>query len=61
MIFDLSVVTDTLTKLITTAWPDARLWTAATPQFGVNVTGLSPDASRQGSGAQMCVYLYHID
>ncbi len=61
MIFDLSVVTDTLTKLVTTAWPNAPLWSAATPQFGVNVTGLSPEAIRQGQGAQLCMYLYHID
>ena len=61
MIFDLSVVTDTLTKLITTAWPDAPLWSPATPQFGVTVTGNSPDASRQGPGAVLCLYLYHID
>ena len=61
MIFDLSVVTDTLTKLVTTAWPGAPLWTPATPEFGVNVTGLSPDVTRQGQGAQLCLYLYHID
>lgn len=61
MIFDLSVVTDTLTRLVTTAWPNAPLWNPATPQFGVNVTGLSPDAVRQGQGAQLCLYLYHID
>jgi hypothetical protein len=61
VIFDLSVVTDTLTKLVTTAWPNAPLWTPATPQFGVNVTGLSPEAIRQGQGAQLCMYLYHID
>ena len=61
MIFDLSVVTDTLTKLVTTAWPNVPLWTPATPQFGVNVTGLSPEAVRQGQGAQLCMYLYHID
>ncbi len=61
MIFDLSVVTDTLTRLVTTAWPNASLWSPATPQFGVNVTGLSPDAARQGQGTQLCMYLYHID
>ena len=32
MIFDLSVVTDTLTRLVTTAWPDAPLWAPATPR-----------------------------
>jgi len=61
VIFDLSILTDTLTKLVTTAWPNAPLWTPATPQFGVNVTGLSPEAARQGQGAQLCMYLYHID
>ena len=61
MIFDLSVVTDTLTKLVTTAWQTAPLWTPATPPFGVTVTGLSPDAARAGSGAQLSLYLYHVD
>ena len=61
MIFDLSVVTDTLTRLVTTAWPDAPLWGPAMPPFGVTVTGLSPEAARQGQGAQLCLYLYHID
>lgn len=61
MIFDLSVVTDTLTKLVDTAWPNAPLWSDSTPQFAVDVTGLSPDAARQEQGAQLSLYLYHID
>ena len=61
MILDLSVVTDTLKKLVDTKWPNAPLWTPATPQFAVDVTGLSPEAVRQGQGAQLSLYLYHID
>ena len=61
MIFDLSVVTDTLKKLVDSAWPNAPLWTQATPQFAVDVTGLSPEAARAGQGAQLSLYLYHID
>ena len=61
MIFDLSVVTDTLTKLVTASWQAAPLWTAATPPFGITVTGLSPDATRAGHGAQLSMYLYHVD
>lgn len=61
MIFDLSVVTDTLKRLIDTEWPDAPLWTPATPLFAVDVTGLSPDAVRQGQGAQLSLYLYHVE
>ena len=61
MILDLSVVTDTLKKLVDTKWPNAPLWTPATPQFAVDVTGLSPEAVRQGQGAQLSLYLYHVD
>lgn len=61
MIFDLSVVTDTLKKLVDAEWPNAPLWTPATPQFAVNITGLSPEAARLGMGAQLSLYLYHID
>lgn len=61
MIFDLSVVTDALKRLVDTEWPNASLWTPATPLFAVDVTGLSPDAIRQGQGAQLSLYLYHIE
>jgi hypothetical protein len=61
VIFDLSVVTDTLKRLIDAEWPNAPLWTPATPLFAVDVTGLSPDAVRQGQGAQLSLYLYHVE
>ena len=61
MIFDLSVVTDTLKRLIDAEWPNAPLWTPATPLFAVDVSGLSPDAVRQGQGAQLSLYLYHVE
>jgi hypothetical protein len=61
VIFDLSAVTDTLMNLVTAQWPNAPLWTQDTPQFAVNLTGLSPDAARAGMGAQLSLYLYHID
>jgi hypothetical protein len=61
VIFDLSVVTDTLTNLVSTAWPGAPLWTDATRPFAVDVTGLSPDSVRLGQGAQLSLYLYHVD
>jgi hypothetical protein len=61
VIFDLSVVTDALKRLVDTEWPNASLWTPATPLFAVDVTGLSPDAIRQGQGAQLSLYLYHIE
>jgi hypothetical protein len=61
VIFDLSVVTDTLKRLVDAAWPNAPLWTQATPRFAVDVTGLSPEAARLGQGAQLSLYLYHID
>lgn len=61
MILDLSVVTDTLKKLVDTEWPNAPLWTSATPRFAVDVTGLSPEAVRQGQGVQLSLYLYHLE
>lgn len=61
MILDLSVVTDTLKRLVETEWPNAPLWTPATPLFAVEVTGLSPEAARQGQGAQLSLYLYHVE
>ena len=39
MIFDLSVVTDTLKGLVDAEWPAAPLWTNATPRFAVDLTG----------------------
>jgi hypothetical protein len=61
MIFDLSVVTDTLKRLVDTQWGDAPLWTLATPRFEVDLTGLSPEAARLGQGAQLSLYLYHVE
>lgn len=61
MIFDLSVVTDTLKQLVDREWANAPLWTPATPRFAADVTGLSPEAARLGQGAQLSLYLYHID
>ena len=61
MIFDLSVVTDTLKNLVDAQWQNAPLWSPATPLFAVDVTGLSPEAARLGQGAQLSLYLYHVD
>ncbi|MGH3124794.1 MAG: DUF4255 domain-containing protein [Streptosporangiaceae bacterium] len=54
-------MTDTLKRLVDAEWPNAPLWTPATPLFAVDVTGLSPDAVRQGQGAQLSLYLYHVE
>ena len=62
MIFDLSAVTDTLLKLVTGGWNSAPLWnTEGIQPFNINVTGLSPDAARPEQGAQLSLYLYHLD
>jgi hypothetical protein len=62
VILDLSAVTDTLTNLVNTAWPNAPLWAAGgIGQFAVQITGLSPEVVRQGQGAQLSLYLYHVD
>jgi hypothetical protein len=62
VIFDLSAVTDKLLKLVTGGWNGAPLWNAeGIRPFNVNVTGLSPDAARPEQGAQLSLYLYHLD
>ncbi len=66
MTLDLSEVTDALIGLVKSQWQSAPIWAqvgggSATPTFTPNFTGLAPDAVRQESGAQLSLYLYHVE
>ncbi|MGA2009426.1 MAG: DUF4255 domain-containing protein [Solirubrobacteraceae bacterium] len=64
MLYDLSAVTDGLLNIVQTAWPAASLWTELGlegPSFTPTYTGLAPDAIRSASGAQLSLFLYHVE
>ena len=64
MLYDLSGVTDALLNLVQTEWPSAALWTElglTGPSFTPTYTGLAPDAVREESGAQLSLFLYHVE
>ena len=64
MLHDLSAVTDGLLTTIQNAWPSAALWSElglAGPSFTPVFTGLAPDVAREGSGAQLNLFLYHVE
>jgi hypothetical protein len=63
MTFDLSAVTDSLIKLVSDQWDSAPIWAElggiTPPNF--TFTGLAPDAARSAGGAQLSMYLYHVE
>jgi hypothetical protein len=66
MTLDLSAVTDSLIGLVKSQWATAPIWAelggaGAAPTFTPNFTGLAPDAARQQAGAQLSMYLYHVE
>jgi hypothetical protein len=64
MILDLSSVTDGLIDLVKNSWASAPIWAelgAPGPTFTPNFTGLAPDAIRSLGGAQLSVFLYHVE
>ena len=66
MTLDLSAVTDSLIGLVKSQWTAAPIWAEiggnpAGPMFTPNFTGLAPDAARQEPGAQLSMYLYHVE
>jgi hypothetical protein len=63
MILDLSAVTDSLIGLVKSQWATAPIWAelGSGPSFTPNFTGLAPDAARQQPGAQLSMYLYHVE
>jgi len=63
MLLDLSAVTDGLLNLVSSSWSSAPIWTElpAGSMFVPTFTGLAPDAIRSGSGAQLSLFLYHVE
>ena len=66
MTLDLSAVTDSLIGLVKRQWAAAPIWAevgggGAGPTFTPNFTGLAPDAARGQPGAQLSMYLYHVE
>ncbi|MGO9783526.1 MAG: Pvc16 family protein [Streptosporangiaceae bacterium] len=70
MPLDLSAITDTLIKLVTSSWDASPLWaeldqgappTPTNPPFTPNVTGLAPDVLPTESGPQLGIFLYHVE
>lgn len=64
MILDLSAVTDHLVDLVKNSWSTAPLWTelgSGTPTFTPTFSGLAPDAIRDAGGAQLSLFLYHVE
>jgi hypothetical protein len=64
MILDLSAVTDHLVDLVKNSWSTAPLWTelgTGTPTFTPTFSGLAPDAIRDAGGAQLSLFLYHVE
>lgn len=70
MSFDLSAITDTLIQLVKDAWGSAPLWAELeagsppgppTPTFTPNISGLAPDVLETEAGAQLSLFLYHVE
>ena len=70
MPLDLSAITDSLIKLVTSSWDASPLWaeldqgappTPANPPFTPNVSGLAPDVLPTESGPQLGIFLYHVE
>lgn len=63
MLLDVSAVTDGLLGLISNSWSTAPIWTelGSGSMFTPAFTGLAPDAIRSGGGAQLSLFLYHVE
>jgi len=64
MILDLSAVTDSLIDLVKNNWAAAPIWAElglGGPAFTPSFTGLAPDAIRDAGGAQLSLFLYHVE
>jgi hypothetical protein len=67
MTLDLSSITDALIGLVQgTPWTTAPIWAelggpGAHPAFTPNFSGLAPDAIRSLGGAQLSLFLYHVE
>jgi Pvc16 N-terminal domain len=63
VLFDVSSVTDALLSLVSSAWSTAPLWQelGTGVSFQPTFSGLAPDAIRTQAGAQLSMYLYHVE
>jgi hypothetical protein len=59
-VHDLSIVTDTLRKIITDAMAASPVWGGGPPPFSVNVSGQHPETPTASSDCELSVYLFHI-
>ncbi len=58
-LLDLSAVTDELIRRLRACVQDSLLWDQ-TPRFGIEVSGLPPDALTMRDGCQLSLYLFHV-
>ena len=70
MTLDLSAITDSLIKLVKDAWANAPLWEELeadsppglpAPTFTPTFSGLAPDVLPKEAGAQLSLFLYHVE
>jgi hypothetical protein len=64
VILDLSAVTDGLIDLVKNQWASAPIWAelgVGGPTFTPKVTGLPPDAIREGDATYLSIFLYHVE
>jgi hypothetical protein len=64
MILDISAVTDGLIDLVKNQWASAPIWAelgVGGPTFTPKVTGLAPDAIREGDATYLSIFLYHVE
>jgi len=57
---DLSIITDTLRKIINDALSASPVWGGGAPPFSVNVSSQHPQAPSGGADCELCLYLFHV-
>jgi hypothetical protein len=59
-VHDLSIVTDTLRKIITDALAASPVWGGGPPPFSVSVSGQHPEAPAGIADCELSLYLFHV-
>jgi len=57
---DLSIVTDSLKQILTTALGSSQLFGGAGPPFSVNISGQHPETPTGQSDTELSLYLFHV-
>lgn len=57
---DLSIVTDTLRKIVTDALTASPVWGGGPAPFSVNVSGQHPETPTGDSDCELSIYLFHV-